>query len=398
MSHRRVAILGGGPVGLECLLRLRRAGWTAALYEKGRVGESVRRWGHVRMFSPWRMNVSEAGREMVGRDRIDPDALPTGHEYVARYLEPLAAHPLLADHIHDRTEVVALSRGSLLKGEEIASGERGTPSFRILLREARGEHVETADVVVDATGTFTTHNWLGPGGIPAVGERTASGVEYRLPDMGGRERTRFAGRRTLVVGAGHSAATAIAALEAVAREARGTRVLWLTRTTDERPVKEVPGDPLVERARIAGAANRVAADGEGWLDRLPGACVHELGREDREFRVEVGGDGPERSIAVDRILALVGYRPDPAIARELQIQTCWATEGTYPLAAALLSQGGAADCLTAGAGLDAAALRHPEPRFFTLGMKSYGRNPNFLLQTGFRQVEEVFKLLESEMG
>ncbi len=397
MSRRRMAILGAGPIGLECLLRFRVADWEADVYEAGRVGESVRRWGHVRMFSPWRMNVSEAGREVVPQDGIDPDTLPTADEYLAAYLEPLAAHPLLAGHVHTRTEVVGVSRGTLLKNEEIASAARGGPPFRILLRDASGERVEGADVVIDATGTFATHNWLGPGGIPAVGERTARGVEYRLPDIDGRDRARFAGRRTLVVGAGHSAATAIAAFESLAGEAAGTRVFWLTRTDDERPVAEVPDDPLAERARIAAAANRVAADGDGWLERLPGAYVHGLEHEDRAFRVDIGRDGAERSISVDRVLALVGYRPDPAIARELQVQTCWATEGTYPLAAALLSNAGSsADCLAAGGGLDAETLRHPEPRFFTLGTKSYGRNPNFLLDAGFRQVEEIFALLRSD--
>ncbi len=396
MIQRRAAILGGGPVGLECLLGFRLAGYEAALYEQHRVGENVRRWGHVRMFSPWRMNASAAGREMVSLDRIDPEALPTGSEYVFSYLEPLAASPVLAGHVYTGTEVLGVSRGTLLKGEKVASGERGRAPFRILLRDARGERVETADVVIDTTGTFATHNWLGPGGIPALGERTIRGVEYQLPDMEGRDRAKFAGCRTLVVGAGHSAATAITALEELAGEAKGTRVVWLTRTTEKRPVGEVPDDPLEERARIAGAANRVAADGEGWLERLPGKSVHGLGPEGRGFRVDVGGDGPERSIVVDRVLAMVGYRPDPSVTRELQVQTCWATEGTYPLAAALLSAGEGADCLTVGADLDAATLRHPEPRFFTLGAKSYGRNPNFLLHAGFRQVEEVVELVQSE--
>ncbi|HZD04615.1 MAG TPA: hypothetical protein VE173_06850, partial [Longimicrobiales bacterium] len=396
--EHRMAILGAGPIGLECLLRFRLADWEADVYESGRVGENIRRWGHVRMFSPWRMNVSEPGLEVTRPEGIDFDALPTGREYVTSYLEPLAASPLLADHVHTGAEVVAVSRGAYLKGEEIGSEARNRPPFRILLNDARGERVVTADVVIDASGTFATHNWLGPGGIPAVGEREIEGVEYRLPDIEGRDRARFAGRRTLVVGAGHSAATAVVALEGLAREAEETRVFWLTRTDDERPVTEVVEDPLPERARIAEAANRVAVDGEGWLERISGSCVHGLGRGDDAYLVKVGRDGPERDVSVDSVLALVGYRPDPALVRELQVQTCWATEGTYPLAAALLSQeGGAADCLTAGADLDAGTLRHPEPRFFTLGAKSYGRNPNFLLATGFRQVEDLFGLLQSEM-
>ncbi|HET6343185.1 MAG TPA: FAD-dependent oxidoreductase, partial [Gemmatimonadota bacterium] len=385
----RMIVLGAGPIGLQCLLRARGSGWEADAYESGRVGESVRRWGHVRMFSPWRMNVSAAGKAAVGLEDVDPEGLPTGAEYVTRYLAPLAASPLLAGRVHLGTEVMAVSRGRLLKGDAIASDARRQPRFRVLLRDGRGERVEEADVVVDATGTYATPNRLGPGGIPAVGERAARGIEHRIPDIEGRDRAAFAGRRTLVVGAGHSAATAIVALEALARETPRTRVVWLTRSEERRPIPEVSGDPLAERARIAGAANQVAGDGEGWLERLPGTHVDALHEAGFGYRVTTGGPGGGRTLEVDRVLALVGYRPDPDLARELQVQTCWATEGTYPLAAALLSRAGqGSDCLEAGRDLDASTLRHPEPGFFTLGMKSYGRNPDFLLQVGFKQVDD----------
>jgi thioredoxin reductase len=387
-------VLGAGPIGLECLLRARESGWEADAYESGRVGESVRRWGHVRMFSPWRMNVSAAGKAAAGLEDVDPEGLPTGAEYVTRYLEPLAASPLLAGRVHLGTEVVAVSRGRLLKGDAIASDARHRLPFRVFLRDGRGERVEEADVVVDATGTYATPNWLGPGGIPAVGERSARGVEYRIPDIEGRDRASFAGRRTLVVGAGHSAATAIVALEALARETPRTRVVWMTRSEEKRPVPEVSADPLAERARIAGAANRVAEDGERWLERLPGSDVDALHEAGFGYRVTTGGPGGQRALDVDRVLALVGYRPDHELARELQVQTCWATEGTYPLAAALLSRAGeGSDCLEAGRDLDASTLRHPEPGFFTLGMKSYGRNPDFLLEVGFKQVDDLLTSL-----
>ena len=65
------------------------------------------------------------------------------------------------------------------------------------------------------------------------------------------------------------------------------------------------------------------------------------------------------------------------------------------LAATLLgSEGG--DCLAqTSAGVD--ALRNPEPRFFVLGIKSYGRNNTFLLRVGWEQVEEVFSALDNEL-
>ena len=66
--------------------------------------------------------------------------------------------------------------------------------------------------------------------------------------------------------------------------------------------------------------------------------------------------------------SVVNYAPDGGISRELQAQECPASQGP-------------------------AALKHPEPNFFVLGAKSYGRNSHFLLRTGFEQVREVFTLI-----
>ncbi|HET9373807.1 MAG TPA: hypothetical protein VFO40_02475 [Chthoniobacterales bacterium] len=37
----------------------------------------------------------------------------------------------------------------------------------------------------------------------------------------------------------------------------------------------------------------------------------------------------------------------------------------------------------------AETLAHPEPGFFTLGIKSYGRRSDFLIQAGQKQVQTV---------
>jgi thioredoxin reductase len=391
-----MAILGGGPVGLASLLRARAEGWDATLYERGRVGENVRGWGHVRMFSPLEMNRLEPdSRPARGGESGAAEALLTGAEYVERCLEPLARRPELSGRVRTETEVVAVSRDDLRKADEIATPGRARRPFRLLLEDPSGERVVEADAVLDATGTFATPNWLGQGGIPALGERDlAAAIEHRLPDMTGAGRRAFAGRRTLVIGSGHSAATAIVWLAEVARDDPDTRVAWVTRSTAARPVPEIAGDPLVERARVARVANDLAKSGARWLERLPGELLVELRREGRGLAAALAGVQGVRWRAADRLLALVGYRPDLQLARELQVQTCWATEGTYALSAALLAQemGGASDCLQAG-GFDSSTLVHPEPGFFTLGAKSYGRNSNFLIRSGLQQIGEVLTLL-----
>ena len=77
------------------------------------------------------------------------------------------------------TEVVALGRDGLLKDELAGDPERGETDFRLLLRSTRPqdhgrERLATADVVIDCTGTYGNHNWMGHGGIPAIGELAAA--------------------------------------------------------------------------------------------------------------------------------------------------------------------------------------------------------------------------------
>ena len=83
---------------------------------------------------------------------------------------------------------------------------------------------------IDASGTWATRNPLGTSGLPAIGE---TAVAYRisspLPDVTGRDRGSFAGRRVLVVGAGHSAANTLISLADLAKEEADTRILWAVR-------------------------------------------------------------------------------------------------------------------------------------------------------------------------
>ena len=382
-----IAIIGAGPIGLEAALEAVKHGHEFTIFERGAVADAVRQWGHVRMFSPFAMNASTGGRARLQNTDIElpePDALLTGAEFRERYLQPLAQS--FGDHVHEHTTVLAVGRARHWKGDSIGAAERGAAPFRLLLRDEKGERVAEADLVLDCSGTFGQSNSLGEGGIPVPGETAcAERIHYGIPDL-----AESTGGRFLVVGAGHSAATVVCDL------ARGSgEVTWLIRRPRELPAEQVPNDPLPERARLAAAANELVRSGRVNLLRDAvitlleptgsGVTVH--------WRNSVGESG---ILEVDEIIAATGFRPDLALTRELQLQTCWATEGTYPLAASLLGEA-AADCLATPV-FGAETLLHPEPGFFTLGMKSYGRAPNFLLRTGYEQVASVFAWLEQNTG
>ena len=226
----RVAIIGAGPVGLEAALAARERDLPFTVYEMGsRPAANVREWGHVGLFSPWSMNASsrmrkhlgEAGHEVPGGE-----ACPTGRALVSRVLDPVAALDGMAGRIRLGTRVVQIGREGMLKDDAIGSAARGRPPFRLLLADDGGrERVERADVVLDCSGSYTNPNPTGDGGIPAPGEEALDGeIRRTIPDVRS-ELESWAGRTTLLVGAGHSAQTAIRDLAAVAHERPGTRVV-----------------------------------------------------------------------------------------------------------------------------------------------------------------------------
>ena len=102
-------------------------------------------------------------------------------------------------------------------------------------------------------------------------------------------------------------------------------------------------------------------------------------------------NGGVEEVVVDRILALNGGVGDASIYRQLQVHECYATCGPMKLAAALLADSGG-DCLEQ-ASHGPETLANPEPGFFILGAKSYGRNSQFLLSIGWQQVDDVFASL-----
>ena len=393
----RVAVLGAGPVGLDAALAGLDAGYEVNVYDAGgRPSNNVRDWGHVRLFSPWSMNVSQRMRRHATRVGlpldVDDEAFLTGHDLADRLLDPLWARARPRSSLHLGTRVVAVGREGLLKHEEIGSPERGRRPFRILLCDADGrEWVESADVVLDCTGKYGNPNTLGDGGIPAPGEQLLGvRIERRIPDLRTDARE-WLGRMILLAGAGHSAQTAARDLAELASDRQDTRVLWALRKP--RPDwGAVRDDPLPERQELTSVAESLSEGASPVVESLHGVVVEGLYRDNGRIGVRLRNfQGQDREIRVDKILSLTGAVGDHTLYRQLQVHECYATSGPMKLAAALLGSD-AADCLAQEShGVD--TLKNPEPNFFLLGDKSYGRNSTFLLRVGWQQVEEVFEEL-----
>ncbi|HEX8234690.1 MAG TPA: FAD-dependent oxidoreductase [Abditibacteriaceae bacterium] len=449
MKPQRIAVIGGGPIGVEAALYGACAGFDVHLYEQGRIAENVRQWEYIGLFTEWGRNRSPlACRFLQERgETLPPAELTSRGGELADYVVRLTSLAPLQGRVHPQTQVVAVTRERVLKSDFLDDPRRGQAPFRLLLRGAFGEKTVHADAVIDATGVYATPNYAGNGGAPCAGELACARlIDYHLPDVSGRDRSRFANRHTLIVGSGHSAASTLRSICDLLEEAPQTRVTWVVRRDVPAhgfPYTLDPNDSSPHRDALHRRANELSR--HPAVEFHPRTVIDKIAHDGKSFQVQLNIAAPkdgtgeysvrQETIPCDNIAAHTGFRPDFALWRELQVDIHHATEGVLRQAQNVvrenrrlgigLSTGyaekrpqnaeresqAAEHTSTQSTSLQPVAnnpvtdnpvandpelLRHCEPNFFVVGIKSYGRDAGFLMQNGFRQVRDVYKLLSGE--
>ncbi|MFG1708791.1 FAD-dependent oxidoreductase [Nonomuraea sp. M3C6] len=378
-----VVVIGAGPVGLAAAAHLAERGLDFLVLEAGQqAGASIAQWGHVRVFSPWKYNLDAAARRLLEADgwtAPDPDWLPTGAELIDDYLAPLAKR--LGERLRTDARVTAISR---LGYDRVRTNGREQAPFLIRLHDGRELR---ARAVIDASGTYLSPNVLGASGLPAHGEQAVA--DHALPDVLGGDRDRYEGKRVLVVGAGHSAATTLLALA----QLENTPITWAIRAGDAgRSYGGGDADALPARGALGTRLHALVESGRVQL--LTGFFTHRVNATpDGVEVVSRDPSGVEQSITVDRIVSATGYRPDHSIASELRLDLDPILGSTRALAP--LIDPNQHSCGTVPAhGVD--ELAHPEPGYYAIGVKSYGRAPTFLLATGYEQARSIVAALAGD--
>lgn len=379
-----VVVIGAGPVGLAAAAHLLERDVDVVVFEAGSVaGASMRSWGHTRLFSPWRHVVDDASVRLLERTGWvlpSPDIAPTGRELVDGYLAPLAATAQLLPVISYDTRVDAVSRQGMDRTRSTGRAER---PFLLRAHTPSGMREVTARAVIDASGTYTSPNPLNSAGLPLTVD-LADRVLPALPDVLGADRARFAGRRVLVVGAGHSAANSLIKLAALADEVPQTTVLWAVRNAGTARLSADAVDELAARGRLGSDVHRLVTSGR--IEQIASFEIDDVQPEGDQVTVAGRRAGEPFSLTVDAVVNATGFRPDLGMLREIRLGLDEIVEA--PRALAPLIDPNVHSCGSVPPH-GVAELAHPEPDFFLAGMKSYGRAPTFLLLTGYEQVRSI---------
>jgi len=382
-----VVVIGAGPIGLAAAAHLMERGLQPIVLEAGpNVGHAVRRWSHVKLFSPWENNIDRAAQRLLeptGWKPPKPSDYPTGGDLVDRYLVPLASKTALHEHIRTNATVTGVSRVRF--GKIMTRGRERAP-FEIRYRNGAWEDSLIASAVIDASGTWFSPNPAGSNGLPAIGERELqSRISYGMPDVLGRDRSRYEGKHVAVLGSGHSAIGTLIDLTSLTEKNLRTQVTWLFRGKDL--AKSFGGranDRLKARGELGLKMEGISKNSKIAIEL--GFHVYRIARMEDRLGIVAESDGGARQVIVDELIVAAGFRPDLSALTEIRIELDPALE--CPPALAPLIDPNEHSCGTVRPH-GARELAQPEPGFYFAGMKSYGRAPTFLMLTGYEQVRSI---------
>ncbi|MFC5470099.1 NAD(P)-binding domain-containing protein [Cohnella suwonensis] len=390
-----VAIIGGGPVGLAAAAQLVSKGETFVLFEvAGEVAGNIKQWSHVRLFSPWRFNIDKAAKSLLetsGWNSPNEDELPTGGELVEQYLTPLSQLPAIKPYIHYGAKVIAVSRKGLSK---VKTAGREKLPFVIHVEQNGARSTFEAKAVIDSSGTWSNPNPANSEGVWTQDELSLSNrIFYGIPDVLGRHKEKYSGKKVLVVGSGHSAINALLDLEKLKEQEPSTRIVWIIRKSN---VSEVYGgqesDSLRERGELGTRLQRLVE--KGFIEVVSAFHIIHFNQDGDYITVTGTQNGEAIQIeGISEIISNTGARPDMAFLREVRTDMDPSIESVDALAT--LIDPNIHSCGTVRPHGEK-ELRQPEHNLYIVGAKSYGRAPTFLMATGYEQVRSVVAALTGD--
>ncbi|MCG3087553.1 FAD-dependent oxidoreductase [Sporosarcina cyprini] len=381
-----VAVIGAGPIGLAAAVHLKERGVSFFVLEKGEVSANVRSWEHVTLFSPWQYNIDEAGKRLLSyTDWQEPDGekIPTGKELVESYLLPLSE--VLAPNIYTNHEVISITRDGI---DRMKSTNRSSQPFLLYVETPNGLKEMKAKAVIDATGTWGNPNPVKSNGVWLRTEKElASIIDYHIPNIEASKNL-YANKRIAVIGGGHSAINSLLNLVALKEKYPNTSITWILR---KKRVEDAFGggsnDELAARGELGVRISDFVRD--GYINVITPFLIKRIHKQNGV----VLESQHNKLEPFDRLIVNTGNRPNYEINRALRFEREAITEAVSAIAPLIDPNEHSCGSVPAHGEKE---LRQPEPNFYIVGSKSYGRAPTFLMATGYEQVRSVVAYLAGD--
>lgn len=390
-----VAIIGAGPIGLAAAAHLIKRKLPFIILESGAtVGTNILKWGHVKVFSPWRYNIDKAAEELLletSWQSPDKESIHTGKEFYEQYFIPLANHPSIKPYLYTNSKVIAVGRKNM---DKMKTNNREKQPFVLQVQQGNENLFFEASAIIDASGTWHYNNPVGAGGLFAIGEKeNADKIFYGIPDVTGKLKNRYKNKNILVIGSGHSAINTILELDKLKTEFPVTEIHWVLRKQKVNDVYGGKGDDALPARGALGIKIEQLVN-EDRLSVYTPFQVQEI--KDLNGALSLVGTqyGMQKALGgIDEIIANTGTRPDFSFLREVRVDFDSTVESVPALADLIDPNIHSCGTVRPHGELE---LRQKEKNFYVVGMKSYGRAPTFLMATGYEQVRSITAALAGD--
>jgi thioredoxin reductase len=397
MKTLPVAVIGAGPIGLAAAAHLYLRDIPFMLLESGpTVSSNILSWQHIRVFSPWKYNIDKAARQLLnasGWKSPDDGDLPTGAELLDQYLQPLYQLTQIKSSTLLNAKVVSIGRKNI---DKMKTAGREQLPFIIQVVSGKKQKQYEARAIIDTSGTWSSPNPVGSGGVYAAGETENSDrIFYGIPDVVARHADRYRNKSVLVVGSGHSSINVALELDKLKEKYPATEISWVLR---KKHISDIYGGQESDALQARGALG-IKIEELIQNDRVnvytPFHIQHILNDGGRLTMIGLQHDEEFAIRGIDEIISNTGSRPDFSFLREVRMSIDPSLESVAAIAE--LIDPNIHSCGTVRAHGER-ELRHPEKDFYIAGSKSYGRAPTFLMATGYEQVRSIVAAIDGDMA
>jgi|GEM_PF-710304 len=382
-------IIGAGPIGIEAAVLAKQNNYSVLIIEQGDcIGYNMSKFSHLDMFAPCDYTYSPFGVELLVKHnkfiKSEKKYFQTA-TYVENYLKPLVDEASL--EIQFNTKVQKIGKSKIAKTDLVGKNRSKFP-FKTLCISNNEEEFIYSKYLIDASGVYENPLACGDGRIEAINEsKYKNEIFYHSIDQLDY-RKYCLGKTNLLVGNSYYMARNIETIMGLLDQDKETNFIYLNESGLKPYVTNLKEDIFQKRVNIINKVNHFLNTPNPQLQLFSKYTIIKIDKKNEQFEVILQNDHHTKTISVDNIISNCGFKADNKLYEELQVHECYASHSPMNLAAATLQN--TIDFKLTPTALKYETLVNPEPNFYILGSKSYGRNQGFSIHIGIGQIIELF--------
>src|SRR5699024_2669460 len=142
-------------------------------------------------------------------------------------------------------------------------------------------------------------------------------IFYGIPDVLNKHEERYIGKKTMVVGSGHSAVNTLINLSKLKRKNQNTTIVWVLRKKEVSEKFSTPKDKIIGRYKLEEKIKQLVS--KGYIEVHTPIDINEVRQKNNKAN-ELGKLGKEKQIItnVDKIISTTGSRTNFKFLREIR--------------------------------------------------------------------------------